>query len=182
MRKYFLLNAKHDHSLVKIENSKDEANSSLIETSTPLEKTPPKNSSYSSMVCPHQPSEEKSECSTLCCKDSKLKLEENSEKVETELNFNYNQNEIKTTTKSQQLNQSLHRLISYIFFKESNKEYLDGLHNFLTRVTTSKTAMPENFMRLCNESRLIKETTRLNAIPPTFLCPYIKSFGKCKRN
>jgi hypothetical protein len=185
MRKYFLINAKHDHSLVKIEDNEDqEVNKNQI-AETLVEDSLPHKPTYASIVCPHQPEKKSSGCK-LCSTGSKLSLVEDKNSSElaavedTENNFNYKQGEIIKYTAN---HQPLHRLMSYIFFKESNMEYLDGLHNFLTRVTSgNKTAMPENFMRLCNESRVLKENDRLNSNPPTFLCPYIKAFGKCKRH
>ena len=74
------------------------------------------------------------------------------------------------------------RLISYTFYKESNKEYLDSLHAYLTRCMSladkrNAVCLPKSFVRMCAESRAIREKHQLSVALP--VCSYVNAYGKC---
>jgi hypothetical protein len=176
MRKYFLLNARHSDADMK----KEEKPSQNVSEASAQDPT------YASIT------KKSLSKSTIVSDDDRIEFGASTQEAEQEdeLNFSYaqldanNNQQLPIKTSSQkQPRQPLHRLTSYIFFKDSNKIYLDGLHHFLSRVTTSgdksKHAIPENFLRLCTESRAIKEAEKIESNPPALLCPYIKTFGKC---
>ncbi len=64
---------------------------------------------------------------------------------------------------------------SFIFFTKEDKNYSEGLLNFLNRIGHEKKYLPENLIKLAERRKRKNELIKKGFM----ICPYIKSYGKC---
>lgn len=69
------------------------------------------------------------------------------------------------------------RLCSFILFTKEDKNYSEGLINFLLRIGHNKKYIPSDLLRIA-EKRSVK-TEAVKVEQKFLICPYVKKFGKC---